>query len=91
MYTKKRRQTELMKASFGEIQFFAITGTVLEMDRKTIKVRSDNCDYMVRLVGEPADDFTGCHIAVWGHPSDKGFVADHYHVFTPEGERIRAR
>lgn len=91
MFTKKKPPRELTKASFGEIQFFAITGIVLEMNKKTIKVRSDNCDYTIKLTGVPIDDFTGCRIAVWGHPSDKGFIADHYHVFTPEGERIRAR
>lgn len=86
--TSAKKKTSLV--SFGCINQFTLTGVVIENTDKTMVLRVDATEFAIRIDNPAKRDFSGCFGVVWGHLNKESLTAEHYHIFTPEGERIHA-
>jgi len=76
--------------SFGELNQFVLTGIVMENNKLSMILRTENIERKINISNPTGKDFTGCKAVVWGRLNSTSLTAEHYHVFTPEGVRIHA-
>ena len=87
MSSERKRQSLI---SFGDVNMFTLSGVVMSNDSRKMTLRSGAIEREILIQNPLGKDFTGCRAVVWGHLGNRDLCAEHYHVFTPEGERIHA-